>query len=289
MKTDFSHLPANKREQIALITDIIRKTVEPEMIILFGSHARGDWVEDSYVDGHITYEYISDFDVLVIVEKPRQAAARRKHWDAMRAAFERQLPEKAVVSVIAHDVAFVNERLGEGRYFFTDVKSDGVMLYDSGRFELAEPRDLSAEEKAAMAQEDFDHWFRSAKVFYIQFENALKMDEHSNAAFQLHQATERYYGAFQLVHAGYKPKLHDIEVLGKRAAAIDRKLAGAFPRSTDEEKRRFVLLKRAYIDARYKRGYSITRDDLEYLAARVKELRSLVEASCRRRIADLTS
>ena len=27
------------------------------MIILFSSFARGDWVDDIYTEGHITYEY----------------------------------------------------------------------------------------------------------------------------------------------------------------------------------------------------------------------------------------
>ncbi|WP_375331161.1 hypothetical protein [Candidatus Tisiphia endosymbiont of Oplodontha viridula] len=30
------------------------------MIILFGSYARGDWVQDEYKKGHITYSYQSD-------------------------------------------------------------------------------------------------------------------------------------------------------------------------------------------------------------------------------------
>ncbi len=35
--------------------------------------------------------------------------------------------------------------------------------------------------------------------------------------------------------------------------------------------------------------YTITREDLEYLAARVGELRTMAEAACRKKIDDLTS
>ncbi|MHC5057743.1 MAG: HEPN domain-containing protein [Planctomycetota bacterium] len=287
MKTDLSHLPGDKRDELKIITDVIRKTVEPEMIILFGSHARGDWVEDRYVEGHVLYEYMSDYDILVIVEKPAQAAARHAHWNVMRRVLRRELGDETAVSTIAHDIEFVNARLGEGRYLFTDIKREGVMLHDSGRFTLAEPRELSAEEKSRMAREDFDEWFGSASNFYTLFETAVEKAMLKEAAFQLHQATERFYTSALLVHTGYRPKLHDIEVLGKRAAALDRRLAGAFPRSTPEEDKRFDLLKRAYVDARYKRDYAITREDLDYLAARVRELRSLVEESCRKRIAGL--
>jgi uncharacterized protein len=39
------------------------------MIILFGSYARGEWVSDEYIKGHITYSYQSDLDIMVIVKK----------------------------------------------------------------------------------------------------------------------------------------------------------------------------------------------------------------------------
>ena len=61
-----------------------------------------------------------------------------------------------------------------------------------------------------------------------------------------------------------------------------------FPQTTDEEKRRFELLKRAYIDARYKMDeYEITKEELSYLAERVTELRSLTETTCRAKIREI--
>ena len=60
MKTDLSHLPEHKREELADVTRVIRETVDPEMVILFGSHARGDWVEDERTG------YVSDYDILIV-------------------------------------------------------------------------------------------------------------------------------------------------------------------------------------------------------------------------------
>jgi predicted nucleotidyltransferase len=42
--------------------------VDPEKVILFGSHATGRWVEHRDTEGGITYEYISDYDILVITK-----------------------------------------------------------------------------------------------------------------------------------------------------------------------------------------------------------------------------
>ena len=55
MKTSLAHLPKNKREELKEITSIITEFTEAEMVVLFGSYARGDWVEDTYAEGHITY------------------------------------------------------------------------------------------------------------------------------------------------------------------------------------------------------------------------------------------
>ncbi len=60
----------------------------------------------------------------------------------------------------------------------------------------------------------------------------------------------------------------------------DKRFA-VFPTQTEEEKRLFELLKRAYIDARYKmEEYHITKADLEYLSARVAELQQLTKDIC---------
>jgi len=99
-------------------------------------------------------------------------------------------------------------------------------------------------------------------------------------AFNLHQATERFYIAILLVFTGYKPKMHNLETLGKRAANMDGQFLQVFPRDTEEQDRLFKLLKHAYIDARYKKDYKITKSELEYLAERVKILQRLTKRIC---------
>jgi uncharacterized protein len=79
----------------------------------------------------------------------------------------------------------------------------------------------------------------------------------SITAFQLHQATVRYYHTILLAFTGYKPKTHDIEELGLQAKNLDAEFAKVFLNNTKEEKHLFDLLQKAYIDARYKPEYSI--------------------------------
>lgn len=280
MKTTVDHLPDHKREELHIIADFIRGEVRPEMIILFGSYARGDWVEERADDG-VHYKYQSDYDILVVVEDAR-LADRSGYW--LKVERDARQLVRTPVTLIAHDIEFVNRRLRKGQYFFSDIKKEGVLLHDSGRFQLAEPKELTPQERKHLAEEDFAYWMNGANGFSKQFQFAFDTGELNIAAFLLHQATERLFSAILLVYSRYKPSTHDLDTLAKQVAALDPRFLDAFPKGTEEERRRFELLRKAYVDARYKPSYQITRDELEWLAARVEHLRQRAETLCRERI-----
>ncbi len=199
------------------------------------------------------------------------------------------VPPGSHVNAIVHNIDFVNTKLTEGQYFFTDIAHEGIMLFDAGRHRLAAAKELSAEERRSVAQQEYDHWFASAQQFFDIYEYTLAKDQCSVSAFQLHQATERFYSAALLVFTGHKPKTHDLGELGRLATAQISVLVRVFLHATEEERRRFDLLSRAYVDSRYSLDYAITREDLEYLGARVRELKSLVEDACRKKIESLVA
>ncbi|SEJ36488.1 HEPN domain-containing protein [Dyadobacter sp. SG02] len=284
MKTTLTHLPQTKQEQLKELTRIILQKVPAEMIILFGSYARGDYVED-YQE---KYEYVSDFDIL-IVTKDRNAAKLGKKPREL----EKELAANEAItrtSIIYHSIGFVNDKIERNYYFFVDILKEGVLLFNSGNFRLSEPKFMKPDERQKKATDAFDHWFKSANKFLVGFqlyfqEGKKDPDFYTNAAFELHQATERYYTVILLVFTDYKPKIHDIEELGNQAGKLHSDFATAFPRNTAEEERLFQLLKKAYIDARYERHYKIEKEELEYLSDRVKILKKLTERICKERIA----
>jgi uncharacterized protein len=67
-------------------------------------------------------------------------------------------------------------------------------------------------------------------------------------------------------------------------AGCDPAFLTVFPLATDEQKKCFDLLKRAYIEARYSPAYKITKEKLEYLAERVQKLQELTKKICETRI-----
>ncbi len=282
MKKSLRHLPKHKRDELKRVTEIIREECSSVlMIILFGSHARGDWVEDRHFEGDILHEYMSDFDILVIV-RSYKIANNADMWRRVEARAHRLL--HTWTNLIVESSERVNKALARGQYFFSDIKKEGVLLYDSGEFELARPRKLDPRERRGLARAQFKQWFTSAKEFYDYCETGLKKRRYKSAAFQLHQAVERFYAAVLLVFTNYKPRIHDLEKLSRMVAGQDPAFLTVFPKATPEEKECFDLLRRAYVEARYNPAYKITKAQLEYLAQRVRKLQRLTKKICEAKI-----
>ncbi|NIA17023.1 MAG: hypothetical protein GWO86_01615, partial [Planctomycetes bacterium] len=64
MKKSLAHLPKYKQDELKLIADKIRSSVEPEMIILYGSYARGDYKEQKDLAPDRKSGHVSDYDIL---------------------------------------------------------------------------------------------------------------------------------------------------------------------------------------------------------------------------------
>jgi len=283
MKTSIEHLPEQKRQELQRTVKIIREEVNPDMLILFGSYARGDWVED--LDSEtLHYRYQSDFDLLVITET-RQQASKIEQNNGLNQRLMKTI-HRTPISLIAEDIQFVNRRLRKSQYFYIDIKREGILLHDSGKFELADPKELSGQERKQLAEKDFEYWFKNAEEFMDDYLINYDKARFSKAAFYLHQATECFYGAILLVFTRYKPSTHNLAKLAQRVASIEPQFLTVFPQGTEEEKARFKLLCKAYVDARYKPSYTITQQELEWLIERVQHLKKITEKSCQEKIAN---
>ncbi len=282
MKTALDRLPGQKQQEIQSIIEIIREEISLDMLILFGSYARGDWVEDLDPET-LQYRYQSDFDLLVVTETARQAN-RIEQNNQLTQRLAKTI-HRTPVSLIAEDIQFINRRLRKGQYFYIDILREGILLYDSGKFQLAQPIEIAPKERKKLAEDDFEYWFKNAKDFMEYYKVAFHRSDLNKSAFFLHQATECFYGAILLVFTLYKPSTHDLEKLSQRVSSIEPRFLSIFPRSTEEGKERFRLLRKAYVDARYKPSYAITKEELDWLAKRVQELQNLTEKLCKEKIA----
>lgn len=298
MRTDVDHLPAAKQRELERVVQILfeefdearalatqdwKKKGRILKIILYGSYARGGWVDEP----HTAKGYQSDFDLLIIVNDKR-LTDRVEYWAKAEERLNRELAItktlKTPVNFIVHTLHEVNDGLAHGRFFFMDVARDGIAIYQSEDSELAEPKPKTPDQALAMAREYFEEWLPSAEQFVIQGKEAAARGWGKKAAFELHQATERLYHCVLLVVTFYTPHVHNIGFLRTQAERLDRRLTYVWPTDTRKDRAMFEKLKDAYVKARYSKHYRISADELAWLSGCVEELGRVVQEVCLERI-----
>ena len=188
---------------------------------------------------------------------------------------------------IVEHINTVNNNLEVSQYFFTDIVKEGILLYDSGKYQLAKPRKLSFREIRDIAQNEFSELYPYACGFFDLVKLSLHNDQRNKIfAFLLHQACEKLYNTILMVFTNYRPKSHRLQDLGGMVKRFSMELVTVFPQNTDDEKECFDLLCRAYIEARYNKDYKITREQLEYLISRLEILKEMTERLCKEKIAE---
>jgi HEPN domain-containing protein/predicted nucleotidyltransferase len=272
------HLPAIKQRQLGAIVRLIHATADVERVILFGSHARGDWVEDPATG------YMSDLDILVLVASPTLALDDALWADCQDRA--REAAGDTPVSLIVHTIDDVRQQLVRGSSFFRDAMTEGVALYDAGRVTITVP-ELTPAMHHALAQESCQRYFEHAAQLYLSFERNLTHGSFAIAAFELHQVAETICKAVLVVFTAYLPKTHNIDELGRQCTRACPNLGPVVPQHATDRRHLAALLRAAYVDARYSFAFEVSPADLDALAGHVGTFRARAERACQERLAEL--
>ncbi len=291
MKTSLDYLPEAKRQELERVLEILfrafdeatRTRTAPHRqgrilkVVLFGSYARGDWVADP-VGG-----YTSDYDLLVVVSSDELTDVTEYWMEAdrrLQQAYEVAHQLTAPAHFIVHSLGDVNRQLVKGRPFFVDIIRDGVLLHQSDEAEFARPEKLSSAEAYAEAKGNFDEWFGRSESALKGARFYISENEQKDAAFLLHQTTERLYHCVLLTQTLYSSKSHNLNFLRSQAERVAPEIIPAWPRGSKFERRTWELVRRAYVEARFSRSYAINAEELAWLADRAEDLRARVERSC---------
>ena len=288
MKDSIAYLPKDKQEELNfLVTEILRRLPQTEFIILYGSYARGNYVRRSIriEDGGIPTVKISDYDIYVItsgINSKKAETILDNVEDIFFAGkdFDRDTP----VEFINDDIKQLNKFIEEGRYFHTQIKQEGVILYNSGKYKLSRRRKLNFDEIKKQAQDYFNEKFEKGNFFFDDAITNKERDRYQMASFYLHQSCENYYYAIRLTHTLRNNKQHNLSKLSSTTRRYSDDLSTVFPQNTLEEKRLFKLLKAAYVDARYNPHFVVTKEDIDALIPKVELLRDITKRICEAKI-----
>ncbi|GGC15998.1 nucleotidyltransferase [Novosphingobium endophyticum] len=300
MRTDLDHLPPAKQRELEHVVEIIfdefraatehatgrRKGARILKVILFGSYARGDWV-DAPLSAN---QYKSDYDILVIVSQ-KEMTDRAAYWakceERLIRAYTIEKTLRTPVNFIVHSLHEVNDGLAHGRVFFMEIKKDGIALYEADDIELHTPKPKTPQQALDAAREYFEEGFPSAMKRYEGAQFYLQKGYLKDAAFDLHQATERLYGCLLLTLTYYTPFNHNVAFLRSLAEGLDRRIYGIWPEGNRRERAMFQKLKEAYTKARYSKHFRVSEEELIWLGERVEELGRVVHQVCTERIVEL--
>ena len=288
MKTSINYLPEQKRAELRRIVKCVLEVLPGcEMIILYGSYARNTYVDyDQRIEYGIRTCFMSDYDILVVTNTRFQrhviSHILSKATDNYYKGMNRN--ESTTVQFIDESIDDLNKAIDKNRYFYTDIKREGIMLYNSGRYKLARRRKQNYREIKELAEEYYNERFERGNEFLLGAIFYNEQGLHKMASFNLHQACENYYNSIILTFTLYSPKEHSLIKLSARAKTHSLESSKAFPRNTEEEKRLFDLLQDAYVQARYSLHFRITQEDIEALIPKVELLRDIARQCCEERI-----
>ena len=286
MKNSINFLPERKRndlrELVGLIRDEVRDVV---MIILYVSYARNTYVEldirRDYGGGKI--QYMSDYDILV-VSKKRLGSRTVTVSSRVKSSFlkNKNANTQTRPSIINESITKFNNALSEGRYFYVDILTEGIVLYDSGECQLATPCELNYSEILQIAKEYYRAKLHKAKRHYAHYKTDYLDKEYTYCTFDLHQTVEHLIKAIPLVFILYGHKEHELDTLIEKCKAYTLELVKVFPLDTEEEKHHFELLERSYIEARYNDKFVVPKEVVDALVPKVDLLFNIVEDVCRK-------
>ena len=283
MKKSVNFLPENKRNDLKQLVDLVRRNIKDVgMVILYGSYARNTYVDyDQRIEFGVPTYFMSDYDILILTRKPI-GAIEYSLYDKIADAFfqHKNRPFHTKPQFINYGIDDFNYALTKAHYFETEIKRQGIILYDSGDYKLARRRKLNFNEIQERAQKYYNNKFGRAMSFYLDVPHAAGRNDYKQASFYLHQAAEHFFRTIELVFTLYSPKEHKLAEFMNRCKRFTTETFKAFPRDTPEEERLFKLLERAYVESRYNPDFEITKEDIDALLPKVERLRDIVERVC---------
>ena len=299
MKSNLDHLPAVQQDELHRITGLLlrgfedavaggtqtwRRNAKIYKIILFGSYARGDFIDEP------ENGYLSDFDILVVVSDEKLTDIA-DYWFETEQKIAHDPSIGRIVNLMVNDLHDINQGLDAGLHFFREVIDQGIALYELPGHAFSPPKPLTPEAALALGERHtkiFDTMLSSLEIAKFAMSKGDEKDWPHKAAFNLHQTVEAAYIAVLLLTGFYAPRSHNIKFLRAQAEAKAPSLIVAWPRETRALRKPFEKLKRAYVDARYNQDtFLITAAELEHMKATAEGLIALVRQVCETHLAQL--
>lgn len=253
------------------LTDVIVKTADPDVVFLLGTALHRKRSESIFHESAPYSQQLSDCTLLILLSN-----LTNKELHEWQDKIENHCSSLMLVTTLVLETSTFVEWLQAGLPFALSVWQRAPVLYDAGRICR---EDFTGTEASINNKEVAKQWqegLSKAKEFLAGAELYRVRKQHKMAAFMLHQSAEQALRALLKAGTGYHANTHSIDRLLRYGSLVAHQLPEIFPRQTEQDKRLFNLLQKAYIDTRYKEDYKITDEELLTLTGKIRRVHEIL-------------
>lgn len=194
---------------------------------------------------------------------------------------EEDVKTLANVTIIVHRMEEINNALENGSSFFTTLYKKGTILYNHEKEDFVVPALGAPLNKRIIKREAFWlQWFSLSESFLKGAAFFKNDNNHNLSVYMLHQALQHCYSGMLRVLTGYRTNTNGLRRLMKLIDNIIPESSFASVKKTPEDARLSGLLLKGFGDARYSDKFTITKQELSLITARIEEILKTANTSC---------
>jgi HEPN domain-containing protein len=187
-----------------------------------------------------------------------------------------KLENNTTLTALVFSIDQFNRWLQSAQPFAIRTMEQAWLCYDAGTTTQAAVSNYDAVVLQARLFTNYHCHHRLATEFLVAADLHRMRRQYNLALFNIHQAAEQLYLAVIRVVTGLNVNTHSIDKLYRYSRWFSPQLAALFMRRTDNEKRLFDILQKAYIHSRYKPGYMAADWETSCLYETVERLKVIV-------------
>jgi len=253
-----------------LVSQILQ-VIYPEKIYLLGASLYKRRSESIFCTVAPTAQNASDYFFLILVNNLNNRTSYE--WQDQ---IEHHCSSITNVTTIVIEISSFNDWLKTGNIFARKVLQSSIAVYDAGRESLLSPAGYNEADEYISLESCYMAGLNKAQEFLVGADLFKIREQNKMAAFMLHQSAEQALRTMLKMGTGFHCCTHNIDRLIRYANMVSYQLPDVFPRKTENEKRLFSLLQKAYVDARYNDNYIVNFADLVLLTEKVKRILELL-------------
>lgn len=254
----------------------ILSVVSPVRIFLLGTTYRKYQTESIFTNNILSNDLEDHYHVLVLIRRNLETSC-----NSVQEKIERVCQTISPVTAFVIEVEQFNAWLSQGHPFACFVTSKSKVLFKDETIDLVDAVPTDNDTQNKFKQEAYTRGLNQVNEFLAGTDLFIVRKQNKMAAFMLHQAAESALLTILKTSIGLSVNSHNLDKLVRYCALVTENVADIFKRNSENEKRLFTLLQRAYIETRYREDYAIKTPDLLDLTDKVKKLQEILIATGR--------